>query len=57
MKKDPKNMAMIKILIKSTATVSSEIAHPWVEEKINVLVKQGLVLLVSRTEVLQELVG
>lgn len=52
-------MAIIKILIKITdfAAVSSGIAHPWVEEKINVLVKQGLVLLVSCTEVLQELVG
>ena len=32
-------------------------AHPRVEEQIDVFVKEGLVLLVPCTEVLQELVG
>lgn len=32
-------------------------AHPWVEEEVDVLVQEGLVLLVSSTEVLQKLVG
>lgn len=32
-------------------------AHPGVEEEVDVLVQEGLVLLVSSTEVLQELVG
>lgn len=32
-------------------------AHPWVKEQIDVLVKQSLVLLVSRTEILQKLMG
>lgn len=31
--------------------------HPWIEKEVNVLVEQGLVLLVPSTEVLQELVS
>lgn len=32
-------------------------ADPWVQEEIDVLVQQGLVLLVSCTKILEELVG
>ncbi len=59
-------MMLFKVKISSVSSdtvgiewcvTSSRTAHPWVEEKIDVLVQQSLVLLVSCTEILQKLVG